>query len=80
MKHKLKLADTAPPPNKEATLAIDIGGTGVKASVLDSAGTMLVDRVRVVCSVQDDTIAFDVILPPLAVTAVTLTFAGQNRG
>ena len=47
MKHKLKLADTAPPPNKEATLAIDIGGTGVKASVLDSAGTMLVDRVRV---------------------------------
>ncbi|MBS0549710.1 MAG: ROK family protein [Proteobacteria bacterium] len=29
------------------TLAIDIGGTGLKASVLDEAGTMLVDRVRV---------------------------------
>ena len=29
------------------TLAIDIGGTGLKASVLDGAGKMLVDRVRV---------------------------------
>jgi polyphosphate glucokinase len=28
------------------TLAIDIGGTGLKASVLDLAGRMLVDRVR----------------------------------
>jgi polyphosphate glucokinase len=29
------------------TLAIDIGGTGLKASVLDEKGTMLVDRVRI---------------------------------
>jgi polyphosphate glucokinase len=29
------------------TLAIDIGGTGLKASVLDSAGKMVCDRVRV---------------------------------
>jgi polyphosphate glucokinase len=29
------------------TLAIDIGGSGLKASVLDAAGAMLVDRVRV---------------------------------
>ena len=29
------------------TLAIDIGGSGLKASVLDSRGRMLVDRVRV---------------------------------
>lgn len=29
------------------TLAIDIGGTGLKASVLDEDGTMIVDRVRV---------------------------------
>jgi polyphosphate glucokinase len=29
------------------TLAIDIGGTGLKASVLDGAGKMLIDRVRV---------------------------------
>jgi polyphosphate glucokinase len=30
-----------------STLAIDIGGTGLKASVLDPAGNLLVDRVRV---------------------------------
>jgi polyphosphate glucokinase len=29
------------------TLAIDIGGTGLKASVLDAKGAMLVDRVRI---------------------------------
>ena len=33
--------------SKLRTLAIDIGGTGLKASVLDSAGKMLVDEVRV---------------------------------
>lgn len=29
------------------TLSIDIGGTGLKASVLDAAGTMVADRVRI---------------------------------
>src|SRR5215510_10254532 len=29
------------------TLAIDIGGTNLKASVLDEAGSLMVDRVRV---------------------------------
>jgi len=29
------------------TLAVDVGGTGLKASVLDAQGQMLVDRVRV---------------------------------
>jgi polyphosphate glucokinase len=29
------------------TLAIDIGGTGLKASVLDASGSMIADRVRV---------------------------------
>jgi polyphosphate glucokinase len=40
----------APAPldvNGPTTLAVDIGGTGLKASVLDAQGTMLVDRVRV---------------------------------
>jgi len=37
-------ADGGSPPN---TLAIDIGGTGLKASVLDAHGAMVVDRVRV---------------------------------
>jgi polyphosphate glucokinase len=35
---------------KLATLAIDVGGTGLKASVLDPAGAMEVDRVRVATS------------------------------
>ena len=29
------------------TLAIDVGGTGLKASVLDDAGRMLAKRVRI---------------------------------
>src|SRR5437763_15434258 len=32
---------------KQATLAIDVGGTGLKASVLDPSGAMEVSRVRV---------------------------------
>ena len=35
------------PPTAPTTLAIDIGGTGLKASVLDAQGAMIVDRVRV---------------------------------
>ncbi len=35
-------------PVKPLTLAIDIGGTGLKASVLDASGAMVADRVRVV--------------------------------
>ena len=34
-------------PERPATLAIDIGGTGLKASVLDVQGRLLADRVRV---------------------------------
>jgi len=34
-------------PAGPVTLAFDIGGTGLKASVLDAAGKMLADRVRV---------------------------------
>ena len=34
-------------PGRPATLAIDIGGTGLKASVLDVDGKLLADRVRV---------------------------------
>jgi polyphosphate glucokinase len=32
---------------RPATLAIDVGGTGLKASVLDARGTLVSDRVRV---------------------------------
>ncbi|MDA8039841.1 MAG: ROK family protein [Actinomycetota bacterium] len=34
-------------PEHPATLAIDVGGTGLKASVLDANGLLLADRVRV---------------------------------
>ncbi len=37
-------------PAAPTTLAIDIGGTGLKASVLDATGVMLHDRVRVLTS------------------------------
>ena len=34
-------------PERPYTLAIDVGGTGLKASVLDAGGKMIADRVRV---------------------------------
>ncbi len=34
-------------PRHPYTLAVDIGGTGLKASVLDADGAMVADRVRV---------------------------------
>ncbi len=38
------MQNTEPTPN---TLAIDIGGSGLKAAVLDAEGTMITDRVRI---------------------------------
>jgi polyphosphate glucokinase len=35
-----------PEPHHPFTLSLDIGGTGLKASVLDAAGAMVADRVR----------------------------------
>lgn len=41
-------AGTAPTPRRAAvTLAIDVGGSGLKAALLDESGAMLGDRVRV---------------------------------
>ncbi len=40
-------AVSGPKAGHPFTLAIDIGGTGLKASVLDVAGTMVADRVRI---------------------------------
>lgn len=39
-------AAAATPPVGPFTLAVDVGGTGVKASVLDAKGQMVKDRVR----------------------------------
>ena len=38
---------TTTQPAKPLTLAIDVGGTGLKAAVLDETGAMVADRVRV---------------------------------
>jgi polyphosphate glucokinase len=39
--------DATPAPDAPATLSIDVGGTGLKASVLDATGAMEHDRVRI---------------------------------
>ncbi len=39
-----------PDPSHPFTLSLDIGGTGLKASVLDAEGAMVADRVRVATS------------------------------
>jgi polyphosphate glucokinase len=39
--------DRGSAPRRPLTLAIDVGGTGLKASVLDADGRMVADRVRV---------------------------------
>ena len=41
------VAPVVVPPLRPTTLAIDVGGTGLKASVLDAAGKLVADRVRV---------------------------------
>ncbi len=40
-------AVATPIKGRPATLAIDVGGTGLKASVLNAAGTLMAERVRV---------------------------------
>jgi polyphosphate glucokinase len=40
-------AGAAPEPSHPFTLAVDIGGTGLKASVLGAQGTMVADRVKI---------------------------------
>jgi polyphosphate glucokinase len=47
MKNKPMRMKNAISDERLHTLAVDIGGTGLKASVLDRAGKMLVDEVRV---------------------------------
>ncbi|MGH9096887.1 MAG: ROK family protein, partial [Acidimicrobiales bacterium] len=40
-------ATITPNPHHPLTLAVDVGGTGLKASVLDADGAMVADRVKV---------------------------------
>jgi polyphosphate glucokinase len=43
----LQLSGGAPSPARTRTLAIDVGGTGLKASIVDETGRLLTDRARV---------------------------------
>lgn len=47
VKAPLEVPAAAPSSPSPATLALDIGGTGLKASVLDSQANLLADRLRV---------------------------------
>ena len=44
---KSEAGEARPEPRRPFTLAVDIGGTGLKASVLDAGGAMVADRVKV---------------------------------
>ncbi|MGA2521229.1 MAG: ROK family protein [Acidimicrobiales bacterium] len=80
-------ATTAPRPGRPRpplTLAIDIGGTGLKASVLDATGAMVADRVAVKttypCSpatMVDDLVALVAPLPPA--DRISAGFPGMVR-
>ena len=72
-------------PVPPLTLAIDIGGTGLKASVLDSSGAMVADRVRVATRypLSPDTLVATLVklVQPLpSAERVSAGFPGMVRG
>ena len=76
---------TAPRRTGPITLAIDIGGTGLKATALDVKGTMLIDRIRVATpyplppSRLVDTL-HEIVQPVNAYDRVSVGFPGMVRG
>lgn len=74
----------APAAAGPTTLAIDIGGTGLKAAVLDAAGALVADRVRVPttypCSPGDMVAALQALVLPLpAWDRISIGFPGMVR-
>jgi polyphosphate glucokinase len=72
-------------PVPPLTLAIDIGGTGLKASVLDASGTMVADRVRVATRypLSPDTLVATLaklVRPLPSADRVSAGFPGMVRG
>lgn len=72
-------------PATPFTLAIDIGGTGLKAAVLDSSGILVADRVRVptVYPIPPDKLVDDLaalVAPLSAFDRVSAGFPGMVRG
>jgi polyphosphate glucokinase len=75
---------TLEPPVRPTTLAVDIGGTGLKASVLDGVGKLVADRVRVPtpypCSTKAMITALAGLVAPLpAFDRVAVGFPGVVR-
>lgn len=70
-------AIAGPPPERPYTLAIDIGGTGLKASVLDAAGAMVADRVRATTTYPMPPTGPDGMVPTLAKLAAGLPEADR---
>jgi polyphosphate glucokinase len=73
------------PARPQATLAIDIGGTGLKASVLDATGQMEHDRVRIptpypLSPQKLVTVLEDLIKPLPPFDRVSVGFPGMVRG
>jgi len=72
-------------PRHPFTLAIDIGGTGLKASVLDADGVMVADRVRVPTSypIPPDKLVSELsrlVAPLPAAERASVGFPGMVRG
>ncbi len=65
------------PTEHPYTLAIDIGGTGLKASVLDRTGTMVADRVRVPTTYPMPPTGDGGMVPALAALAAQLPAADR---
>ena len=82
---KAAVTKAAPRASGPTTLAIDIGGTGLKASVLDAKGAMVADRVRVETTYpmppdhMVDVLA-DLVKPLPAADRVSAGFPGMVRG
>lgn len=71
-------------PKGPTTLAVDVGGTGLKASVLDAAGRMVADRVRVPTTYPLDPEAFvqaiaGLVAPLPAYDRISVGFPGVVR-
>ena len=64
------MTDTSddPPPEHPFTIAIDVGGTGLKADVLDDDGRPVAGRVRVSTTYP---------MPPELMVATLTTLVGQ---
>ncbi|HEY4333175.1 MAG TPA: ROK family protein [Ilumatobacteraceae bacterium] len=76
---------TSRPVKTPRTLAIDIGGTGLKASVLDHTGAMMADRVRIEteypCPPDDMVSRLVTLTKPLpAYDRISVGFPGVVRG